>query len=125
MLFGTNHTLNNFGDILLKYGNNIIERVMKFSIWELYLTYFWPGVNMSIIFLLSPQAELVLFADLNFVYLHPLYIYLLMLCSFHILIIVVQFGLTAPLNSVILFKSFKTNLPVFFCLPTFIHQLWI
>ena len=31
MLFGTNHTLNNFDDILLMYGSDIIERVDKFK----------------------------------------------------------------------------------------------
>ena len=31
MLFGTNHTLNDFDDILLMYGSDIIERVDKFK----------------------------------------------------------------------------------------------
>ena len=59
-----------------------------------------------IIFLLLFQKELVLFGELNFIFLYPLF-YLLMHWSFHILIIAVLFDLTAFLNSLIFFKFFK------------------
>ena len=82
------------------YGNNIIERVEKFKyfgiIFDTLLAWSTSEHVNYISFVISKRIGVIV------------------LWSWHILIIVVQFGLTASLNSVILFNFLKTNLAVFF-----------